>query len=268
MEELKQITTTIRKRLVQYSFDSSTPHLGSCLSCLDLLVACYFSYMNLGRFEEKKFTKDTFILSKGHAAPAWFHILAHVGFIDLNNLIRAKHDGTGYFGEHPPARGYINGIDFATGSLGHGLPIAIGVAKAAKNLRLDNKVICLLGDGECNEGSVWEAAALGSGENLQNLTVIIDNNGWQGTDRVENVLSGSLLANKWSAFGWECLRVDGHNFHEILRALNKKSEKPKVIIAKTVKGKGVSFMEDDNNWHYKIPSKEEVTRAVLELENI
>jgi transketolase len=211
--------------------------------------------------------RDRFILSKGHGAPALFQTLAMRGFYPLSLLDDYGKDGS-VFAEHPPTPAYLAGIEAATGSLGHGLPIGLGMALTSRIQNMSYKVYVVLGDGECNEGSVWEAAMMAASQGISNLCVIVDYNKWQATGRSEEVLSLSPLVDKWRAFGWDTLEIDGNNMTELISAFSNfpaLSGRPTAIIAHTIKGKGVSFMEDDNNWHYRIPSDEEVILAKQEL---
>ena len=266
INELEQISNSIRGELISYSARTKTPHLASGLSCMDILVGCFFNLMNVYPNDPYSPNRDYFVLSKGHAAPALFHVLSKVGFFNPSELKNANHDGTDVFGEHPPARGILPGNEFATGSLGHGLPLSVGMAIAAKIKNKSNKFFCLLGDGECNEGSVWEAAGLAGKHGLNALTAIVDCNKWQGTDRTENVLSNGKLADKWRAFGWAVSEIDGHDIGDFISVVrNHDTDVPLAVLADTVKGKGVSFMEDDNNWHYKVPSDDDVARSIVEL---
>jgi len=246
---------------------SGTPHLGSCLSCLDLLVYLYWRVLRIDPSNAEDEGRDRFILSKGHAAPVLFQVLAERGFFSVEDLEDYGKDGS-IFGEHPPAPKYLPGIEAATGSLGHGLPMGLGMALAARIQGASYRTYVILSDGECNEGSVWEAALMAAAQKISSLTVFVDYNKWQATGRSNEVLRLAPLAAKWAAFGWSVQEIDGHDFAAIEAAASKSDElgRPKVIIANTVKGKGVSFMEDDNNWHYRIPSAEEVRKAATELQ--
>ena len=258
---------TLRARIIETSSRSGTPHLGSCLSCVDILTALYFDVLRIDVNAPRAPDRDRFILSKGHGAPALFQVLAMRGFYPEAMLDNYGADG-GVFAEHPPTPDHLAGIEAATGSLGHGLPIAVGMALAARIHQQRYKVFAVLSDGECNEGSVWEAALLAASQKVSDLCVVIDFNKWQATGRSEEVLALAPLAEKWRAFGWNAIEVDGHNMKELLGALAtfaQGSERPTAIIAHTVKGKGVSFMEDDNNWHYRIPTAEEVIKSKIEL---
>lgn len=265
-DQLEALARTLRFRVVRTSHLSGTPHLGSCLSCLDLLVYFYWNVLRIDPKMPDAAHRDRFILSKGHAAPALFQVLAERGFYPVENLEHYGENGT-LFGEHPPTPAHLGGIEAATGSLGHGLPMGLGMALAARISGSDHRVYAVLSDGECNEGSVWEAAMLAAAQKVGNLTIAIDYNKWQATGRSNEVLALDPLADKWRAFGWCVSEVDGHDYAQIDAALNNSAEdlRPRVIIAHTIKGRGVSFMEDDNNWHYRIPNAEEVHKAAVEL---
>ncbi|HEB85981.1 MAG TPA: transketolase [Gammaproteobacteria bacterium] len=264
---LRDIAREARIRIITNSHKTHTPHLGSCLSCVDILVAAYFNGLRIDPKKPKDPERDRFILSKGHGAAALFQILAMKGFYPESALESYGQNGS-VFAEHPPIPDHLPGIEAATGSLGHGLPIALGMALAARIRKQRYNVIALLGDGECNEGSVWEAAMMAAAQRVANLMVIVDFNKWQATGRSEEVLELTPLADKWRAFGWNAREIDGHDMVQLADVLFKKNSdgKPVAVIAHTVKGKGVSFMEDDNNWHYRIPSKEELDAACHELE--
>lgn len=267
IEALRKLAAQLRARIIETSARTGTPHLGSCLSCADILITLYFNALNINPLEPRSLTRDRFILSKGHAAPALFQVLAMKGFYPEVWLNDYGIDG-GIFAEHPPTPDYLAGIEAATGSLGHGLPIGLGMALAARIQKQDYKVYAVLSDGECNEGSVWESAMLAAAQRVDNLCVIVDFNKWQATGRSEEVMALSPLVDKWRAFGWAAVEVDGHDIVALLAALTQFPQttgKPTAIIAHTVKGKGVSFMEDDNNWHYRIPTMDEVAKARLEL---
>ena len=266
-QDLHRVARELRFRTVRTSHLSGTPHLGSCLSCLDLLVYLYWRVLKVDPANPRDAARDRFILSKGHAAPVLFQVLAERGFFPVDDLEGYGKDGS-VFGEHPPAPKYLPGIEAATGSLGHGLPMGLGMALAARIRGARYRTYVVLSDGECNEGSVWEAALMSAAQKVSSLTVFVDYNKWQATGRSNEVLGLAPLAAKWAAFGWCVHDIDGHDFAAIEAAVASTDElgRPKVIIANTVKGKGVSFMEDDNNWHYRIPSADEVRKAAIELQ--
>ena len=268
-QELIRVAHTIRKRTIETSARAKIPHLGSCLSCVELLTELYWHELNVNPKAPDSPDRDRFVLSKGHGAPVLFQVLAERGFFPVERLREFGQPGS-VFHEHPPKPGYIPGVEAATGSLGHGLPMALGMAVAQRIQGIQRRCYALLSDGECNEGSIWEAAMFASGQNVHHLTAIIDYNKWQATGRSQEVMGLEPLAAKWEAFGWHTQQIDGHDFEAINKALNSarsETKKPSVIVADTIKGKGVSFMEDDNNWHYRTPNETELEKALLELEN-
>lgn len=265
--QLTGLAATLRARIIETSSKTGTPHLGSCLSCVDILTSLYFSVLRVDTSNPRAPERDRCILSKGHGALGLFHVLAERGFYPLSDLDTYGEDG-GVFAEHPPTPDHLAGIEAATGSLGHGLPLGLGMALAGRIQGQSYNVYAVLGDGECNEGSVWEAAMLAAAQKVANVCVIIDFNKWQATGRSREIMALDPLADKWRAFGWNAVEVDGHNFDELLAALAQfpnANGQPTAIIAHTVKGKGASFMEDDNNWHYRIPTAEEVIKSKIEL---
>ena len=264
---LEGIARTIRARIIETSHKTNTPHLGSCLSCVDILVAAYFHVLRIDPGQPRDPGRDRFILSKGHGAAALFQVLALRGFYPESMLETYGQDGS-LFAEHPPAPADLPGIEAATGSLGHGLPMGLGMALSARIQGRRYNVLALLSDGECNEGSIWEAAMMAAAQKVERLVVIIDFNKWQATGRSEEVLALSPLVDKWRAFGWNASETDGHDISGLVRLMERVpdgSGRPVALIAHTVKGKGVSFMEDDNNWHYRIPTADEVVAAKKEL---
>ena len=265
--EVARRAASLRARIIETSHRTKTPHLGSCLSCVDIMTVLYSSFVRIDPANPGDPDRDRFILSKGHGAMALFHVLAMWGFYPEERLDSYGQDG-GIFAEHPPTPKHLVGIEAATGSLGHGLPLGLGMALAARVQGRSYNVYALLSDGECNEGSVWEAALLAASQRVDKLCVIIDYNKWQATGRSEEVMALKPLVDKWRAFGWDAREIDGHDYEALdaaIRPFPRSDGKPTAIIAHTVKGKGVSFMEDDNNWHYRIPNAEELVLAKREL---
>lgn len=266
VEKLKKMAAHLRGTVVTMCHEASSAHLGSSLSCLDVLTAAYWHVLNIDPSKPEDPMRDRFILSKGHAAMALYATLANRGYFPIEELKTYNKDD-GRLAEHPPAN-LLPGVEAATGSLGHGLPIGIGMAVAGRIQGRNYRVYALLSDGENNEGSVWEAAMFASAQKLDRLCVIVDYNKWQATARSNETLMLAPLADKWRAFGWDAHEVDGHDVGELakkMQAMPNGSGKPVALIAHTVKGKGVSFMEDDNNWHYRAPTAEEVVKAHKEL---
>jgi len=268
--DLAQIARAVRRDVVRMSHRARAPHLGSCLSCVDILVAAYWSALDLDPARLAADDRDRFILSKGHGAAALYATLARRGYFPLDDLATFNQPG-GHLPEQPSPGG-APGIEAATGSLGHGLSIGLGMALAARIKRLDYRVVVVLSDGECNEGSVWEAALFAGAQQLSRVVAIVDFNRWQATGRSEEIMALSPLVAKFESFGWAAREVDGHDIGALaedlsktLRAAPSEPGKPTALIARTVKGKGVSFMEDDNNWHYRIPDEAELHAALREL---
>ena len=261
---LESQAARIRGSLVEMSHRARAAHLGSALSCIDILTVLYWKILNIGPDTLDDPLRDRFILSKGHAASAIYATLAHRGLIDRALLETYAREGSAL--EEHPGPGKVPGVEAATGSLGHGLSIGAGLALSAGILNQDFKVYVLVSDGECNEGSLWEAAMFASGRPLSNLTVIVDFNKWQATGRSCEITGLDPLSDKFAAFGWDSFDVDGHDMSQLIRCLKQPGTgRPRAVIAHTVKGKGVSFMEDDNNWHYRIPTAREVEKARAEL---
>jgi len=267
LHKLNRIASEARVRCIEMSCRAKTAHLGSALSVVDILVAIYWgSSFNISPENVAVEGRDRIILSKGHAVSALYAVLASRGFFPEERLTEYNQNG-GDLPEHPAPRS-VPGIEFATGSLGHGLPVGLGMALSSRITEKPFKVVVVMSDGECNEGSVWEAAMMAAAQNVDNLVAIVDYNKWQATGRSQEVLQLASLQKKWESFGWYVQDVDGHNMPALLKSLENACQmegRPSVIIANTVKGKGVSFMEDDNNWHYRSPTPEEVEQAKQEL---
>jgi transketolase len=266
IEAMQAIAREIRGDVVAMSHAKKTPHLGSALSCVDIVVAAYWGVLRIDADHPWEPGRDRFILSKGHAATTLYAALARRGFYDAARLETYNQDG-GHLAEHPCLR-CVPGVEASTGSLGHGLPLALGMTLAQRIQDYSYRCFVVMSDGECEEGSVWEAALFAAAQRLDNVAVIIDYNKWQATGRSDEVMGLAPLADKWRAFGWTACEVDGHDIGALLEALENVpdgSGRPLAIIAHTVKGKGVSFMEDDNNWHYRTPTADELQAARKEL---
>ena len=259
------LATDIRRRALRMTHHGGTSHIGSALSCADILAVLYGSVMRYHVTDPSWQARDRFVMGKGHAAVALHACLASIGYFPESLLETFGVDGSPLAG-HVTA-GIVPGVEISSGSLGHGLPQAVGMALAIAQRREESRVFCLMSDGECQEGSTWEAALLAPQWALSNLHVIIDANGQQGLGAVEDIARLEPLADKWLAFGWDAISVDGHDLLQLERALSRRSSRPCVTVARTVKGKGVSFMEDQLEWHYKSPSEEELKSALAELGN-
>jgi transketolase len=263
---LEGISRQIRGRVVEMSHRAKAPHLGSSLSVIDILVAAYWHALKIDPQNPSDPLRDRFILSKGHAAAAFYATLALRGFFPTAMLSQYNENGSRL--PEQPAPGALPGVEAATGSLGHGLSLGVGMALAGRIQKQDYRVLVVLSDGECNEGSTWEAALYAPAQQLENLVVVVDFNKWQATGRSEEVTHLTPLRDKWTAFGWHTAEINGNDMAEVVAALDDafaNTGKPTAIVAHTIKGRGVSFMEDDNNWHYRIPTAEEVQAAHMEL---
>lgn len=262
---LDRISREVRHRLIAISGRAQSAHLAGSLSCVDLLVALYWTALRVDAANPTDPERDRLIFSKGHAICALYVVLARRGFFPDADLEAYNEQGSHL--PEQPYPGCAPGVEWATGSLGHGLGVGLGMALSAKLQDRPARSFVLMSDGECQEGSVWEAAMLAPRLGLDNLIALVDFNKWQATGRSCEVMQMEPLKAKWEAFGWQCHEVDGHNLGEIVDALATPPDngRPVAIVAHTVKGKGASFMEDDNNWHYRSPTPEEVEQARLEL---
>ena len=264
---LKGLANGIRLDVLGMSMRAKSSHIGSCFSCADLLTALYLG--KVLRVDPKNpgwHGRDFFILSKGHASAVYYAVLARAGFFDASELGSYYQDASRMPGH--PTRNCVPGVEASTGSLGHGLGLCCGLAMAAKLEKKGNRAFALLGDGELNEGSVWEAALFAGAKALDNLCAIVDYNHLQSFGTVEEVLPLEPLCDKFSSFGWDCARINGNSMEEICGLFQSpfmESRRPKLIVAETVKGKGVSFMENRLEWHYKNLSEQEYASAVAEL---
>jgi len=265
--QLKEIARQIRLDIVEMLYRAGSGHVGGSLSATDVLVALFFSHMHLEPGNACYPERDFFVLSKGHAAPALYAILARLGYFPREELSTLRRFGSHLQG-HPDSK-CTPGVEVATGSLGQGLSVANGLALALKLNRRGQRVYALLGDGEIQEGQIWEAAMTASHYSLDNLTAILDRNRLQIDGRTKEVMSVEPLAAKWEAFGWHTAQVDGHSIPDILEALKACGGiigRPSIIIAHTTKGKGVSIFEDNVKFHGVTPTTEEYQQAVRELQ--
>ncbi len=264
IESYKEIAKKVRKQILDMIYRTKSPHIGGCFSCVEILVALYFKTLKVNPQDRRDKERDIFILSKGHACPTLYAVLAEKGFFEKDKLHKFAIDD-GLLEGHP-SRNLDLGIEVSTGSLGHGLSIGAGMALARKLDNLKSRVFVLLSDGDFQEGLVWEALLFSSHHQLDNLIAIIDYNKLQVLGRVQQVLNLEPLKEKLESFGWAVKEVNGHDFEQIIKALEWISkEKPLIIIAHTKKGKGISFMEDNLLWHSKCPNEEEYNQALKEL---
>jgi transketolase len=267
---LKRKTAELRLSIVEMITKAGSGHPGGSLSAVDLIAVLYYCVMNIRPENPGWEDRDRFILSKGHAAPAIYSILSDIGFFPKKELSTLRRIGSILQG-HPDMR-KVPGIDISTGSLGQGLSVAVGMAIAGKLDKKDYGVYALLGDGELQEGQVWEAAMAAAHYKLDNLMIAVDNNGLQIDGRLEEVMSPYPIEDKFRAFGWKTRPIDGHNFNEIFDAWewarSSNDGKPSAIIAKTVKGKGVYFMENVVGFHGKAPTEEEGKDASVKLKEV
>ncbi len=263
--ELEKIAVKVRMGIIEGVHAAKAGHPGGSLSCVEILTYLYFNKMNVDPKNPKWEKRDRFVLSKGHAAPALYATLAQKGYFDEKELLNLRQIGSMLQG-HPDLK-KIPGVDMSTGSLGQGISAAVGMALSSKHFGPDFKVYSILGDGEIEEGQVFEAAMFAGNKKLNNLTVFVDNNNLQIDGTIGEVNSACPIDKKFEAFNFDTIIIDGHDFDQIEDALNKadKSDKPVAIIAKTVKGKGVSFMENQVGWHGVAPNDEQYEIAMNEL---
>ena len=263
--DLQELAKNIRLHVLQMTSNGGSSHIGSAFSMADMIAVLYGNILRVDPTNPEYTDRDRFILSKGHAGAAVYAALAEKGFFDKGWLQTHYKNGSKLSG-HVSHKG-IPGVEMSTGSLGHGLPVATGMAIAAKKRKQQHRVFALLGDGECDEGSNWEAALFAAHHRLSNLIVLIDYNKLQSLDSIEQTLALEPLADKWHSFGWQVEEVDGHDISSLQKSLGtySLSQKPRCIICHTVKGKGVSFMENSVLWHYRTARDEEYKAALEEL---
>ncbi|GMQ59220.1 transketolase [Vallitalea sediminicola] len=265
INELKKMATKIRMHVVEETYHASSGHPGGALSITDVLTVLFFNEMNVDVNNSKWENRDRFVLSKGHSAPAYYGVLAEKGYFPKDELTKLRSFDS--FLQGHPDMNKINGVDMSTGSLGQGLSAANGMALMGKKKNF--RVYCVLGDGEIEEGQVWEAAMTAAHYKLNNLIAFVDNNGLQIDGEITKIMNPQPISDKFASFGWNVISIDGNNIEQILEALEeakKDIDKPTVIICDTVKGKGVSYMENKVEWHGAAPNKELRDRAIEELE--
>lgn len=267
VNELAQIAKNIRRDIIEEIYDAQSGHPGGSLSIADIMTVLYFYEMNVDPQNPKYENRDRLVLSKGHCAPALYATLANRGFFNKKELSTLRKIDSNLQGH--PDMNKVPGVDMTTGSLGQGISVATGMAMAGK---LDNKpyrVYCIMGDGEIEEGQVWEASMSAVKYKLDNLCIIVDNNNLQIDGTIEDVMSSYPIDKKFKSFGFQIINIDGHNYQEIIDAFDVArniKEKPVCIIAKTIKGKGISYMENKIEWHGKAPNEEQYKEAIKELE--
>ena len=266
-EELKVHAKNIRRNIVTEVYSAKSGHPGGSLSAADILTELYFEHMDINKDNVNTIDRDRFVLSKGHASPLLYATLAEKGFIEVEDLKGFRHIDSKLQGH--PNMNYVPGVDMSTGSLGQGISCAVGMALANKLDKNDHRIYTVLGDGECQEGQVWEATMSAAHYKLDNLCIIVDNNNLQIDGHVDEVMSVYPLDKKFEAFNCHVINVDGHDYDQLRAALKEARETkgmPTVIVAKTIKGKGVSFMEDQQGWHGVAPNEEQYHAAMKELE--
>ena len=266
IERLKEISRNIRVDIIEEIYAAQSGHPGGALSCTDILTVLYFNQMNINPNRKDDSNRDRLVLSKGHASAGLYAALAERGYFDKKELKNFRKYGS-FLQGHPDMK-HIPGVDMTAGSLGQGLSVANGMAMSAKIDKKDYRVYCIVGDGEIQEGQIWEAAMSASHYKLDNLCVIVDNNNLQIDGKVSDVMNVYPIKDKFEAFGFEVFEVDGNNIENLIDVFQKASEvkeKPIAIIAKTVKGKGITYMENQSGWHGKAPNEEEYLEAVNEL---
>ncbi len=268
-KELAKIACNVRMGIIEGTFNAKSGHPGGSLSIAEILTYLYFKEMNVDANEPMKADRDRFVLSKGHAAPALYAVMAQKGYFPVEELKTLRKVDSRLQGH--PSMNYLPGIDISSGSLGQGISAACGMALGGKLKGDAFRVYTILGDGEIEEGQVWEAAMYAAAKKLDNLVAFVDNNNLQIDGSVEDVNSPYPIPEKFEAFGWNVIEIDAHNFDEIEAALNNAKDtkgKPTAIIAKSVKGKGVSFMENQVNWHGSAPNAEQYETALAELKAV
>jgi transketolase len=260
---LKKFSQKVRIDILNMVNDAQSSHIGSCYSIVDIIVSLYCKILYVDPKNPSDVNRDKFILSKAHGSCALYATLAELNFFPLENLKKYYIDG-GLLPAHLD-KTVCPGVEHSLGSLGHGLPVGVGLSFANNLDNNKGQIYVLVGDGECNEGTIWESALFAGHHKLNNLTVIVDFNKIQSFGNVDEILTLDPFGKKWESFGWDVVEIDGHDFQQLIDAFMLPHKKPKVIIAHTVKGKGVSFMENNLDWHYKSPNTQQYEDALKEL---
>lgn len=266
VKSLEERAKVIRRHVIRMLAKAGSGHPGSSLSIVDLLVALFYNKLRYNPQQPTWPDRDRFILSKGHACPALYALLAEIGYFTVDKLDTLRQFGSILQGH--PCMKTTPGIEISSGSLGQGLSVGLGIALAARIDKKDYRTYVMLGDGEIEEGQIWEAAMAASHYKVDNLCAILDNNGLQIDGFIQEIMSSDPIPEKWRSFGWHVIEINGHDYKSILTAYDEAEKikgRPTIIVAKTIKGKGVSFMENQVDWHGKAPSKEEAERALAEL---
>lgn len=266
MENLKAKSFDLRKDVVDMIIEGKGGHIGGDMSVIDILASLYLKHMNISPENMNDDNRDRFVLSKGHSVEAYYTVLAEAGFFDINDVIKEFSKFGSKFIGHPNNK--LPGIEMNSGSLGHGLPVCVGMALAGKMSKKDYRVYTVMGDGELAEGSVWEGAMAGSFYKLDNLCAIVDRNRLQISGNTEEVMGHDDLLARFSSFGWHVISINGNDYDELDKAFNEAKEtkgKPTVVIANTTKGYGSSVMENKANWHHKVPSAEEYEQIIKDF---
>ncbi len=268
IQKINLFSKNIKRKILDMAFvaGSSSSHFGGALSIVEIISTLFSHQLKIKRDDPEWIDRDRFILSKGHACLAYYAALSEIGYLKDEDLKTFEQDGSKLAGH--PVKSTKHGIEFSTGSLGIGLSIGLGLALGAKRKKKTNKTYVVIGDGECNEGSIWESALAAPNLKLDNLIVIIDKNNFQQTGSTKNIMDTNKLKDKWISFGWSVKEVDGHNILELINyfsSLNFKSNVPHLLIANTIKGKGFSFSENNNEWHHAVMTKANYEKAIQEL---
>jgi transketolase len=256
----EKLANEIRVKSLKMTSKAKASHIGSCLSVADIFATIYSGTANISPERVDAPERDRVLVSKGHVAAAYYAVLESTGFIDFGALDSYCQDGA-MLGGHVSSR--VNGVELSTGSLGHGLPYGVGLALGLRVTYPGTRVFVVMSDGELDEGTTWESALIANHHKLDNLVVVVDRNNLQSLDTTENTLALEPLADKWRAFGWNVIECDGHDVEKLRDSMNKIG--PLIVLATTIKGKGVSFMNNSVAWHYRSPSEEELTDALIEL---